>query len=129
VSGSYLLDTNIVVAVLNGSLDLAPRREAGALLFVNTNVVGELHFGFEKSTRRDKNLEALSRLLTYCNPLPCTADTAPHYARVRRRLELRGKPIPENDVWIAATAFEHSLVLVTRDAHFEFIDDLPRVVW
>jgi tRNA(fMet)-specific endonuclease VapC len=129
VSGSYLLDTNIVVAVLNGALDLAPRREAGALLYVYATVVGELLFGFEKSTRREKNLEALDRLLTYCVALPCTAATAPHYARVRRRLELGGKPIPQNDLWIAASAFEHELVLVTHDTHFESIDGLRQVAW
>ncbi|MGH7856475.1 MAG: type II toxin-antitoxin system VapC family toxin, partial [Candidatus Binatia bacterium] len=128
-SGSYLLDTNIVVAFLNGSLDLAPRRRDGALLFVNANVIGELLFGFEKSTRREKNLEALSQLMTYCVALPCTATTAPHYARVRHRLTLRGKPIPENDIWIAASAFEHDLELVTRDSHFEQVDDLRRAAW
>jgi tRNA(fMet)-specific endonuclease VapC len=129
VSGKYLLDTNVAVAVLNGALDLAVRRGQGDDLYLSANVVGELFFGFEKSTRRERNLEALYRLLAYCPALPCTDATGPHYARVRHRLKLRGKPIPENDIWIAATAFEHDLVLVTRDSHFEFVDDLRRVEW
>jgi tRNA(fMet)-specific endonuclease VapC len=51
------------------------------------------------------------------------------YARVRVALKRKGRPIPENDIWIAAQALQHDLVLVTSDAHFKEIDDLKVEQW
>jgi tRNA(fMet)-specific endonuclease VapC len=129
VSGKYLLDANSAIDVLNGKLDLDARQGDGDEIYLSANVVGELYFGAEKSGRPEANRAAIQSLSARFPVLPCTEDTAGHYARVRNRLRLRGKPIPENDLWIAATAFEHDLELVTRDGHFEQIEDLRRVAW
>lgn len=48
---------------------------------------------------------------------------------IKSRLRKKGRPIPENDIWIAATAQEHALVLVTRDPHFQEIEDLRVESW
>ena len=50
--------------------------------------------------------------------LPITGSTAAAYASLLRFLLDRGTPLPTNDVWIAATALEHDLRLVTLDRHF-----------
>jgi tRNA(fMet)-specific endonuclease VapC len=55
--------------------------------------------------------------------LPDSA-TAKHDARISVALEERGRPIPENDLWIAAVALELEMPLVTRDAHFDRIEGL-----
>jgi tRNA(fMet)-specific endonuclease VapC len=61
--------------------------------------------------------------------IPCDATTARHYARLRNRLRGKGRPIPENDLWIAATAIEHGLVLVSRDEHFAQVEGLLVESW
>jgi tRNA(fMet)-specific endonuclease VapC len=129
VSGRYLLDTNVAVAVLNGTLDLSVHREAGAELYLSATVVGELCYGAEKSERVAQNLAAVDRLIARCPAIPCDETTARHYAKLRNRLRGQGRPIPENDLWIAATASEHALVLVTRDEHFDRVDGLLVERW
>ena len=56
--------------------------------------------------------------------LPITAQTADSYALVYSNLRRTGRPIPTNDLWIAASALEHGAALLTRDSHFGAIDGL-----
>lgn len=53
-----------------------------------------------------------------------TGETAEHYADVFLQLRRKGRPIPSNDIWVAASAREHGLVLFTRDGHFRHIDGM-----
>ena len=129
MSGRYLLDTSVAVPILNGTLDLAPRRAPDVEIYLNAIVVGELCFGAEKSERVDAYLSAIARLLAACPTIPCGEATGRSYARLRHRLRQSGRPIPENDLWIAATAVEHDLVLVTRDEHFAAIEDFAVETW
>jgi len=131
LSGRYLLDTSIAIAVLNGAIDLAARLGPGSEIeiYLSPIVIGELCFGAEKSDRRDENLAAIQRPIDRCPTLACTEVTGRHYARLRHGLKEKGRPIPENDLWIAATAREHGLVLVTGDRHFDDIEDLKNEAW
>jgi tRNA(fMet)-specific endonuclease VapC len=61
--------------------------------------------------------------------LACDAETAQHYGRIRNVLLAKGRPIPENDIWIAASARQHGLTLVTRDGHFGSVEDLIVERW
>lgn len=54
---------------------------------------------------------------------------ARHYAQIRWSLKQRGKPIPENDLWIAAACIQHSLPLLSRDAHFKLVPGLTVQDW
>ena len=56
-------------------------------------------------------------------------ETARRYGQVQHALRLKGKPIPQNDAWIAAIALQFDLPLVTRDRHFEHVDGLKIVAW
>ncbi len=49
------------------------------------------------------------------------------YGEIKNLLKEKGKPIPENDIWIAAIAKEHNLVLITKDKHFRLVDDIK--IW
>jgi predicted nucleic acid-binding protein len=51
-------------------------------------------------------------------------DTAEFYAKIYWDLKKKGKPIPTNDMWVAASAMRHALSLFTFDDHFTFIDGL-----
>ena len=59
----------------------------------------------------------------------CNAKTADHYAIIKLALQAKGKPIPENDMWIAAVAMQHGFILATRDRHFLEIDRLLLEMW
>jgi tRNA(fMet)-specific endonuclease VapC len=56
--------------------------------------------------------------------MPCDAATAREYGRIKEILRAKGKPIPENDIWIAAMAVQHGLTLATRDQHFGEVPNL-----
>jgi tRNA(fMet)-specific endonuclease VapC len=62
-------------------------------------------------------------------PTSLLLETARQYGEVKNRLRLKGRPLPENDVWIAALALQHDLILVTRDAHFQEVENLQPVAW
>jgi tRNA(fMet)-specific endonuclease VapC len=61
--------------------------------------------------------------------LSCDTETARQYGIVKDQLRNKGKPIPENDIWIAAIAIQHELGLVTRDAHFGEVSGLNLNIW
>jgi tRNA(fMet)-specific endonuclease VapC len=61
--------------------------------------------------------------------LLCDEQTARQYGRISQQLRKKGRPIPQNDMWIAALALQHGLTLVTRDAHFSHIDGLLLQDW
>ncbi|NJO80161.1 MAG: type II toxin-antitoxin system VapC family toxin, partial [Cyanobacteria bacterium RM1_2_2] len=51
------------------------------------------------------------------------------YGEVKNKLRLKGRPLPENNIWIAALALQHALILITRDAHFQEVENLQTVAW
>jgi predicted nucleic acid-binding protein len=68
--------------------------------------------------------------LRLAGPLfPANLEVAREYGRLRQRLQAKGRPLPENDIWIAATATYHQLVLVTRDRHSHDVDELIVAEW
>ena len=71
----------------------------------------------------------IERLAASAALLPCGPETARRYGEVKAELRAAGTPIPENDIWIAALALEHSLTLVTRDAHFAVVAGITAVPW
>lgn len=122
-----LLDTNAYVDLLKGGAAVASLvREAEQLVF-STVVVGELLFGFRNGTRYDKNLAVLDDFLgqSWVELHSVTRVTADRFGRVAAALRKAGTPIPTNDVWIAAHAFETGAELITFDRHFESVRGLP----
>jgi tRNA(fMet)-specific endonuclease VapC len=61
--------------------------------------------------------------------LACDLSVAQEYGRIKSMLKARGTPLPENDIWIAAIAARHGLIVVTRDRHFHEIEELSVVSW
>jgi tRNA(fMet)-specific endonuclease VapC len=121
-----LFDTNIVKDFLAGDPDAVEVFQRARRLCMNTVVLAELLTGFALGSRPDANRRLLSRLLSSprVSLLTMGPETAEHYADVYTRLRRKGRPIPTNDMWIAASAREHGLVLFTRDAHFQEVDGL-----
>lgn len=113
-----LLDTNIVIALFAGHPVISERVAGKDALFLPVPVLGELYRGAFGSSRRNENLRRLEGFAGAVAVLSCDATTARHYGEVKQALLERGRPIPENDLWIAGLAAQHSLSIMTRDRHF-----------
>jgi tRNA(fMet)-specific endonuclease VapC len=128
-NGRFLLDTNIIIALLEGdeavlsNLDLAPA------VFVPAVALGELFFGAVKSGRPSENTARVERFASGRTIVSADFDVAREYGRLKHYLKKKGRPLPENDIWIAAAAKCHGMVLVTRDRHFHEVEDLPTADW
>lgn len=119
-----LLDTNIVIALFAGEPMVLDRIAECSETHVPVPVLGELYHGALQSVRKEENLGRL-RDLGRLNPvLPCVVSTAHRYGVIRTALARKGRPIPENDVWIAALAMQHDLTLLTKDRHFMQVEEL-----
>ena len=121
-----LLDTNAYAALMRGHGDVVARVRRAEQVVFSTVVVGELVFGFRLGSRLTKNMAELETFLDnpYVNVVPVTLTTADRFARIAAALRRKGKPIPTNDVWIAAHAMETGAELLSFDEHFGAIDGL-----
>lgn len=121
-----LIDTNAYSAFMQGAADVADVLAHAHKLYVSSTVLGELLAGFAAGTRESKNRAGLAQFLDSARVevLPVTTLTADHYALVYASLRRKGRPIPSNDLWIAASALEHGAALLTRDAHFLQVEGL-----
>ena len=129
MSGSYLLDTNIIIALFANETAVKSSFTQADAVFLPSIVVGELCYGARKSARTNENLERIEELVVESAVLVCDTETAQRYGEVKNKLRLKGRPLPENDIWIAALALQYNLTLVTRDAHFQEIENLQTIAW
>lgn len=129
MSGRYLLDSNIVIALFAGEASVLVSITDANEIFIPSIVVGELYYGAQKSQRSEANIARIDDFVEATSVLDCDQETARRYGEVKQRLHLIGRPIPENDIWIAAIAIQHTLALVTRDAHFQQVEHLTAEAW
>ena len=129
MNGEYLLDTNIVIALYADNAAVKENLAKADRVFVPSIVIGELYFGAQKSGRVKENLERIGELVASSVILGCDGETARQYGEIKNALRIKGHPIPENDIWIAAIARQHDLTLATRDAHFNEIENLNVTTW
>lgn len=121
-----LVDTNAYVALLRGDPEVAEVVACADRLYLNSVVLGELLAGFAVGNREARNRMELARFIESprVGVMQVTAETADSYALVYANLRRKGQPIPANDLWIAASALEHGLALLSLDAHFAQVDGL-----
>jgi len=129
MNGRYLLDTNIVVALFRQEPDVQRGLAAADEVFIPAIVLGELYYGAGKSSRSGENTARVDEFAGERSVLGCDAEVAREYGAIRNELRLKGRPLPENDIWIAAIARHHGLVLATRDNHFQEVQDLNWEAW
>ena len=92
-------------------------------------VLGEYRYGIAQSRRRASYESWLTGLLRDCLVLDINEPTTQHYAQIVLDLKRLGKPIPTNDLWIAALCRQHSLPLLSRDRHFDLVAGTKRIAW
>ncbi len=120
------LDTNRLTDLFQGDAELAKWLGSCEEVWIPLFVLGEIRAGFRGGKQQNRNEVLLHKLLAKATVeilLP-GLETAEHYARLFVQLKRAGTPIPNNDLWIAALALEHNLLLVTRDRHFQRISQL-----
>ena len=122
-----VLDTNVIIRYVKGDSDVAAVLEDLEDIAIPSVVIGELLFGSEKSMRREQNRKVY---LDFCAPYPVldvTAAVADEYGKLKCNLQKSGRILPENDMWIAATAIASNMAVVTQDKHFSCIDGLSLI--
>lgn len=124
-----LIDSHRFIDFCAGDEATVERFEQAALLVVPFVVLAEIRVGAQLARRGETQVRVLTELLNQpgVRTVHSTDGTAHHYAAIYAQLRRKGTPIPTNDIWIAALALEHNLVLYSRDAHFDHIPSVPRV--
>ena len=125
----YLLDTNIVIDLFKGQRNIADKINESGKVYLPIPTLAELYLGAENSGRKTHHFKQINTLLDITQLLNTSKRTAEMYGRIKVQLKKQGKPIPENDIWIAAIAKEHNLTIVSRDKHFNHIPELTTVSW
>jgi tRNA(fMet)-specific endonuclease VapC len=125
-----LLDTSAISSLFAGRADVRGRLQDAEEVFLNPVVLAELKSGFRRGRFRRENERMLAQFIDSPRVRLASIDeeTSERYAVIFDFLRTAGRPIPTNDVWIAATAMQHSLQLVTLDAHFEGVPQILAAV-
>ena len=123
---SLLIDTNIYSNALRGHAGVVAVLRQASMIGISAVSIGELYSGFRAGTRETANRQELAQFLDSPRVFlfPVDEGTAEYYSAVLNQLKKAGTPIPTNDIWIAATAFQHGLPLYSLDSHFSSIQGL-----
>ena len=124
-----ILDTNALSAFLDRAPEAVAVVSEARELAIPVIVAGEFIYGISQSRHRESYERSLRRMLDLCTVLPAGLETARHYAAIRLELKNAGKPIPANDLWIAALSRQYGLAVLSRDKHFDFVSGLLRLAW
>ena len=124
-----ILDTSALSAVADGdasAMGLVAGTDRVALPVI---VLGEYRLGIAQSRHRASYESWLRQWIATVTVLDIDDGTTHSYSAIGLELKRKGKPIPANDLWIAALCRQHSLPLVSRDQHFDFVAGLRRLNW
>lgn len=119
-----LLDTSIIIHAFRSNNEVSETLDSMEEIYVSVTVIGELYYGAYKSENTEKHLKQMQSFLNNCKILQTDITTADIYGNIKATLAKKGKPIPENDIWIGAAALQYNLQLYTTDRHFNEIDGL-----
>jgi len=124
-----ILDTNALSAAADHDPAVVALLAGADQLAIPVIVLGEYRHGIAESRNRARYESWLTGLLNDCMVLDINEPTTHYYAEITLELKRKGKPIPTNDLWIAALCRQHSLPLVSRDRHFDWVAGNKRIGW
>lgn len=121
-----LFDTNAYSALARADQSIVEILQFAEIIGFSPVVIGELLFGFDGGKLAKQNRQELQKFLESprVKLFPITSDTSHFYSQICNSLKNKGKPIPTNDIWIAAQALEHGCVVCTYDKHFHAVEGL-----
>lgn len=124
-----ILDTNALSAAADNDPAVISILALAEQLAIPVIVLGEYRYGIAQSRRRTSYENWLAGLLNDCLVLDINEPTTHHYVEIVLELKRMGKPIPTNDLWIAALCRQYSLPLLSRDRHFDLVARTKRIAW
>ena len=119
-----LVDTNVIIRFFKGETELFSLFDDMENLYISSISVGELMYGAEFSKKSDFNRYNYFSFCQQMKVLYPDLEVAKSYGKIKASLKSKGKPIPENDIWIAATCHAADLTLITADSDFDFVDEI-----
>jgi tRNA(fMet)-specific endonuclease VapC len=129
MSGSAAVDTNAYIALQAGNLNVASVIGSFSQIYLPVVVLGELLYGAGASGRAAENRKKVEEFAAKCVTLEITPAVAERYGALRLQLRLSGRPIPDNDLWIAAACVVAGLPLITHDAHYSHVPSVQTISW
>jgi len=127
---NILIDTTIYSAFKRNDRETIEILKSVEFIGISTTVLGEIYSGFKLGNKEKLNRYELELFLDTprVHFLNLDETTAEIYAAIFKQLKTKGKPIPTNDIWIAAIAMQYGLALLTLDKHFRNIDGLLQLI-
>jgi tRNA(fMet)-specific endonuclease VapC len=121
-----MLDTSAYSMLGRGHEGIRDALRTAELVAISPIVLGELHAGFRGGERQRENEKLLGQFLASprVQITPIGEETALCYAQILQHLRGIGRPVPTNDLWIAAGAMERGLQVIATDAHFRAIPQI-----
>ena len=126
---NLLIDTNIYTHAFNGNTEVIRILQRAQKISICAITIGELLSGFKAGSKENINKAELEEFLDSprVQLIGIDEDTAEFYSEIQTALKKKGKPIPTNDIWIAAAALQYGLKLYTNDRHFKSVPGLVLV--
>jgi tRNA(fMet)-specific endonuclease VapC len=122
-----LIDTSAYSAFLRGDSEMKRIVQQADEIFLNPVVLGELLAGFMMGKNEKKNRAILQDFLSSprVKIIEMDEETSERYAAIVNYLRAKGNPLPTNDLWIAASAMQHGLKILTMDKHYI---EIPQII-
>ena len=124
-----IVDTNALSAIADDDPAAVTILAGADQLALPVIVLGEYRYGIAQSRHHASYERWITNLLRDCLVLDISETTTHAYANITLELRRIGKPIPTNDIWIAALCHQHSLPLLSRDRHFDLVPGIKRIGW
>ena len=126
---SLALDSSIIIRHMRtADPAIATKLKAANELYMPLTVLGEILYGIKRSGNNIRAREQWQKFSQTVVLLMPDEATAAAYADIKDHLASKGRPIPDNDMWIAATAKSHDLTLYCRDQHFEELKEMMTII-
>lgn len=103
---SIVVDTNVFIDLMKGENTIAQKLKSFEEIYLSPIVLAELYFGAHRSANPEKHLNKVSIVIRDSKLLAIDEVTSRYFVHIKLELFAKGKPIPENDIWIAASAFQ-----------------------
>ena len=124
-----ILDTNAVSAIADGEVSAIELVGSAERIAVPVIVLGEYRLGIGQSRHRASYESWIREWIAAVSILDIDEETSQSYAAIGLELKRRGRPIPANDLWVAALCRQYSMPLLSRDRHFDVVPGLRRLGW
>lgn len=129
IRGDVIFDTNAASGLIRQLPDLMQVVDSSCRVHLPLAVVGELLYGANCAPNPERQLARVRSFAARSTVLFPDQLTAEVYGRIKTALRLKGRMIPENDLWIAATAIQHGLPVLTQDSHFKEVPGITHLTW